>query len=61
MKKKVNILSFFAAMFLTFGITSLNFDDLQFDENIKGYFATIIGLVLAIAFFILKSRENKLN
>lgn len=61
MSKLLNTLSFLAALFLTFGITSLNFEDLRFDENVKGYAATIIGLILLIAFFIRKRREDKLN
>ena len=61
MAKKQKAFSFFTALFLTFGITSLNFDDLEFAENLRGYISIIIGLILLVFFFIVKRREDKLN
>lgn len=61
MAKTIKALSFFTAMFLTFGITSLNFDNLSFDENIRGYVAIIIGVILLIGFIVLKIRGNQAN
>ena len=36
---------------MTFGITDLNFEDLNFDVNVKAYAAIIIGIIITILSF----------
>jgi hypothetical protein len=38
--KKIGIIKLLGVLFLTFGITDLNFENFNFDINIKAYAAT---------------------
>ena len=61
MKNKVKLLSFFTAFLFAFGITSLDFDNLALDNNIKGYTTVALGFVAAIAYMVLRKKEKENN
>ncbi len=56
--KKIGLLRLLAILLIAFGITYLNFDNLNFDANYKAYASLIIGLIIAIISF-LKPRKSK--
>lgn len=56
---KTNTLSFFTAMFLTFGITSLDFENYAYEENIRAYIAITIGVVFGITYVIFEKKEKQ--
>tara|TARA_B110000046_G_scaffold88676_2_gene96788 strand:+ start:27535 stop:27714 length:180 start_codon:yes stop_codon:yes gene_type:complete len=58
LKNKVKLLSFFIAYFFAFGITSLDFENLGLENNIREYSVIILGLVASIAYFIIRKREK---
>ncbi len=58
MKNKVKLLSFFIAFFFAFGITSLDFENLGIENNIRGYSVIMLGLDTSIAYFIFRKREK---
>lgn len=49
--KKIEIIKLMGILFLTFGITDLNFENLNFDVNIKAYAAIITGIIVTILSF----------
>ena len=49
--KKIGIIKFMGVLFLTFGITDLNFENFNFDVNVKAYAAIIIGIIITILSF----------
>jgi hypothetical protein len=49
--KKIGIIKLLGVLFLTFGITDLNFENLNFDVNFKAYAAIIIGIIITILSF----------
>jgi hypothetical protein len=57
MKKNIDLVGFSAIIFLTFGITYLDFDNLNFKDNYKAYVQLIIGILL----FILTLYKKKKN
>ena len=61
MKNKVKLLSFFTAFLFAFGITSLDFDNLALDNNIKSYTTVALGFVAAIAYMVLRKKEKENN
>ena len=61
MKNKIKLLSFFTAFLFAFGITSLDFDNLAIDNNIKGFTTLALGLVAAIAFLVLRKKDKEHN
>ena len=48
MKNNIDLIGFSAIIFLTFGITYLDFDNLNFKNNYKAYAQLIIGILLLI-------------
>ena len=56
---KTNLLAFFTAMFLTFGITSLDTDNYSLTDNIRGYTSIMLGIILGIGYLIQKKREKQ--
>ncbi|EPR72035.1 hypothetical protein ADIWIN_2874 [Winogradskyella psychrotolerans RS-3] len=46
MKNSLGFFGFIAIIFLTFGITYLDFDNLNFGYNYKAYAMLIIGILL---------------
>ncbi len=57
MKSSQRMTAFFGAMFLTFGISGLDFENPTFSANSKEYVAILLGTVLITAFFIIKKRN----
>ncbi len=55
MKKNADIIGFSAIFMITFGITYLDFDNLNFGDNLKPYMFIIIGFIIFI-FSIYKKR-----
>ena len=55
---KTNLLAFFTAMFLTFGITSLEIDNYYLTDNVRYYTAILIGAIVGIVYFIQKKKER---
>ncbi len=49
--KTIGIIKLAGVLFMTFGITDLNFEDLNFDVNVKAYAAIIIGIIITILSF----------
>lgn len=47
MKKQIKNISLLSLLLLTFGITDLNFENLNFDENTKAYICLSLGILLA--------------
>ena len=56
--KKIGPLKLFGILFIAFGITYLNFDNLNFDANYKAYISLIIGLIISVISF---TRPQKLK
>jgi uncharacterized membrane protein len=52
------ILGFIAVIFLVFGITYLNFDDLSHADNIRPYIMLVLGIVLLGYWFKIRSRQK---
>lgn len=59
--KKLKTLDFVAILFLTFGITYLDFDNLTLEDNIKAYIQIFIGAVLMIYILYKRGQESKAN
>ena len=59
MKNKIKLISFFTALLFAFGITSLDFDNLALANNIKEYIAIALGVITAIAYFVLRKKEKE--
>lgn len=57
--KKGRLLLFTSILFLTFGITDLDFDNLNFSDNYKAYIFIILGGFLIALNFIYWKRVNK--
>jgi hypothetical protein len=49
--KSNNLLKLMAVLFLTFGVTYLDFDDFGFMHNLRPYLMLILGLISLIAAF----------
>lgn len=56
--KQIKPVKLFGLLFIIFGITYLNFDNLSFSENNKPYASLIIGLII-IAITVLVPLKNK--
>ncbi|QNM84570.1 hypothetical protein H9W90_10215 [Polaribacter pectinis] len=50
--KKIGIIKFMGILILTLGITDLNFENLNFDVNVKAFAAIIIGIIITILSFL---------
>lgn len=59
MKPSERMTAFFGAMLVTFGITGLDFENPEFKYNQVEYIVLFLGLVLLIAYFII--RRNKID
>ena len=57
--KKLKTLDFIAILFLTFGITYLDFDNLSFEDNVKAYIQIIIGAILIIFILFKRGQASK--
>lgn len=57
--KKIKTLDLVAILFLTFGITYLDFDNPSFQENTKAYIQIIIGAVLIIYVLYKRGQASK--
>lgn len=59
MKNNLGFVGFIAIIFLTFGITYLDFENLNFGDNSKAYVMLIVGILLfAFALYRLKKSSN---
>ena len=54
--KKIGIIKLAGILFLTFGITDLNFENLNLVENYKAYASIIIGIIISIISFIMPEK-----
>ena len=54
--KKIGLIKLLAILFLTFGITALNFENLNIDVNYKAYASIIVGLIIAIISFFMPEK-----
>jgi hypothetical protein len=54
--KKIEIIKLAGILFLTFGITDLNLDNLSIDLNYKAYLAILIGLIISIFSFFMPEK-----
>ncbi len=54
--KKIGLIKLTGILFLAFGITDLNFDDLAVEQNYKAYAAILVGLIISIVSFLLPDR-----
>ncbi|WP_179338221.1 hypothetical protein [Winogradskyella ludwigii] len=59
MKNNLGLVGFIAVIFLTFGITYLDFDNLNFGDNYKAYAMLIIGIILFIIMFYKSKKKIK--
>ena len=57
--KKLKTLDFVAILFLTFGITYLDFDNLSFEDNIKAYIQIFIGAIMLIYILFKRGQASK--
>ncbi|WP_107038595.1 hypothetical protein [Brumimicrobium mesophilum] len=57
--KKLKTIDFIAILFLTFGITYLDFDNLTFEDNIKAYIQIIIGAIMMIYILYKRGQASK--
>ncbi|MBU2928531.1 hypothetical protein [Winogradskyella psychrotolerans] len=59
MKNNLGFVGFIAIIFLTFGITYLDFDNLNFEDNYKAYVMLIVGILLfSFVFYGRKKNSN---
>jgi hypothetical protein len=56
--KSGKAIGFLAIVFLTFGITYLNFDDLSFSENIRPYIMLLVGIITLVYWLIIPSKPK---
>lgn len=54
--KKIGLIKLAGILFLTFGITDLNFENLNIDTNLKAYMAILIGLIITIISFLMPQK-----
>lgn len=57
MTQKQRSLAFLCTLLLTFGISSLNFEHLEYYNNEKSYIVIGLGLISLVAFIIMKIRN----
>lgn len=58
MKNKLGILQLSAILFLTFGITYIDFENLGFENNYKAYAQLGIGILLLYMSFIARKKDK---
>lgn len=58
MKSTLGLFRFIAILLMTFGITYLDFENLNFEDNYKAYSMLILGVLLLI-FIVLGSIKSK--
>lgn len=58
MKNKSNL---FSVIFMAFGITGLDFENLNFENNYKSYILLIISFILFMYSIINKRKNNKIK
>jgi len=54
--KKIGLIKLAGILFLTFGITDLNFDNLTIDANYKAYAAILVGLIISVLSFVMPQK-----
>lgn len=57
--KKFGIIELSAILLMTFGITYLDFDNLNFQDNYKAYIQLMIGGILILYILYKRSQANK--
>jgi hypothetical protein len=61
-KTKIDkLLGFTLILFLIFGITYLDFDNLSFSNHVRPYLMLVLGMVTAAYWLIVDSRSNTKN
>lgn len=56
--KSEKTLGFVAVILFTFGITYLDFDSLNFSENIRPYILIVLGIITLVYWLIIRSRTK---
>lgn len=54
--KKIGLIKFAGILLITFGITDLNFENFNLDENYKAYAALLIGIVITLVSFFMPDK-----
>ncbi|WP_158524879.1 hypothetical protein [Mesonia sp. K7] len=54
--KKIGLIKLAGILLMTFGITDLNFENLNIDANYKAYASIISGLIIAIISFFMPEK-----
>lgn len=56
---KIKTLDFIAILFLTSGITYLDFDQLSFQDNIKAYIQIVLGSIMMVYILYKRGKASK--
>ncbi|WP_161804997.1 hypothetical protein [Lacinutrix mariniflava] len=54
--KKIGLIKLAGILLMTFGITDLDFENLNIDVNYKAYASIVIGLIIAIISFFMPEK-----
>jgi hypothetical protein len=54
--KKIGLIKLAGILFITFGITDLNFENFNIDANYKAYASIIIGLTISVISFLMPQK-----
>ena len=59
MKNKLNLMYIFSAMFMSFGITGLDFENPNFEKNYIPYILLVVSLILFIYSIVIYRKTYK--